>query len=38
MPEELVERIDWAGIVRRASGRLDAVRRPHAVAAIAVRP
>jgi ATP-dependent helicase HepA len=38
MPEELVENTDWTGIVRRAEDRLDPSRRPHAVAAVAVRP
>jgi ATP-dependent helicase HepA len=29
---------DWAAIVRRVEARLDAARRPYAIAAIAVRP
>jgi ATP-dependent helicase HepA len=37
MPDDLFERIDWAGIGRRAGDRLDPARRPHAVAAIVIR-
>ena len=32
------EGVDWAEMVRRLSTQLDAARRPHALAAIAVRP
>jgi ATP-dependent helicase HepA len=32
------EGIDWAGMVRRLGPQLDATRRPHALAAIMVRP
>jgi ATP-dependent helicase HepA len=35
---EAAERIDWAGMVRRLGKQLDATRRPHALAAILVRP
>jgi ATP-dependent helicase HepA len=38
MPEETVAGYDWAAILRRAGARLESSRRPHAVAAIAVRP
>ena len=32
------EDVDWAGLVRRLGTQLDATRRPHALAAIMVRP
>ena len=32
------ESVDWAGLVRRLGAQLDATRRPHALAAIVVRP
>jgi ATP-dependent helicase HepA len=32
------ENVDWAGLVRRLGTQLDATRRPHALAAIMVRP
>ena len=32
------EGVDWAGMVRRLGQQLDATRRPHALAAIIVRP
>jgi ATP-dependent helicase HepA len=35
---EANERVDWAGMVRRLGKQLDATRRPHALAAILVRP
>jgi ATP-dependent helicase HepA len=36
--EEKAEDDDWMEMVRRVSARLDPARRPHALAAIAVRP
>ena len=33
-PEDLWERHDWAGLVRRCARCLDASRTPHAVAAV----
>ena len=38
MPDDLIGSSDWAGIVRRAEGLLDPSRRPHAVAAVIVKP
>jgi ATP-dependent helicase HepA len=38
MTDDTNERVDWAGLVRRLGTRLDATRRPHALAAISVRP
>ena len=38
MSNDVNERIDWAGMVRQLGTRLDAARRPHALAAIGVRP
>jgi ATP-dependent helicase HepA len=38
MTDDTKETVDWARIVRRLGTRLDATRRPHALAAIAVRP
>ena len=35
---EAGEGVDWAGMVRRLGTRLEAARRPHALAAIMVRP
>ena len=35
---EADESVDWAGMVRRLGTQLDVARRPHALAAIAVRP
>ena len=35
---ELVEDRDWPGMVRRLGARLEPTRRPHALAAIVVRP
>jgi len=35
---EADERVDWAGMVRRLGKQLDATRRPHALAAVLVRP
>jgi len=32
------EGVDWAGLVRRLGPQLDAMHRPHALAAIIVRP
>ena len=37
MSDEASESIDWAGLVRTLGKRLEAARRPHALAAIAVR-
>src|SRR5688572_26989832 len=37
MSDETNESVDWAGLVRALGKRLDAARRPHALAAIAVR-
>jgi ATP-dependent helicase HepA len=36
--DEPVEDREWAGMVRRLGARLDPARRPHALAAIVVRP
>jgi ATP-dependent helicase HepA len=36
--EDANERIDWASLIGRLGKRLDPARRPHALAAIAVRP
>jgi len=35
---EPVETSDWTGMVRRLGAQLDPARRPHALAAIVVRP
>jgi hypothetical protein len=32
------EGVDWTGLVRRLGTRLDAARRPHALAALVVQP
>jgi hypothetical protein len=36
--DELVEERDWMDMVRRVGARLEPARRPHALAAIVVRP
>ena len=36
--DETNESVDWAGLVRRLGKQLDATRRPHALAAILMRP
>ena len=35
---EADQRVHWAGMVRRLGKQLDATRRPHALAAIVLRP
>jgi ATP-dependent helicase HepA len=35
---DAAERVDWGGMVRRVGKRLDVTRRPHALAAVVVRP
>jgi ATP-dependent helicase HepA len=37
LSDEAAEDVDWARLIRRLGKQLDAARRPHAVAAIAVR-
>jgi len=36
--DDTIESVDWAVMVRRLGSQLDAARRPHALAAIVVRP
>jgi ATP-dependent helicase HepA len=38
LTDEAKDRVDWEGLVRRLGKQLDPARRPHALAAIAVRP
>jgi ATP-dependent helicase HepA len=38
LTHDMIERVDWAGLVRHLGTQLDASRRPHALAAIVVRP
>ena len=37
LTDEAKDRVDWEGLVRRLGKQLDAARRPHALAAIAIR-
>ena len=36
--DDTIDSVDWAAMVRRLGSQLDAARRPHALAAIVVRP
>jgi ATP-dependent helicase HepA len=38
LAEDANQSVDWTNLVRRLGQRLDTARRPHALAAIAVRP